>query len=152
MNTKTYFRAGTRLLQYNAVTGLYRVGNSTERECLTKDKLDAPLVQLKKQEYSRLLNVFFSTVSHSWEHDGICYRKLDNFEPTLVPPKNQPVHDAGGKMLILVYHWGRVYHFQWSYGGYPKGMLYDMRTGSFARWAQPKHCAPVFNTTNRTVA
>ena len=102
------------------------------------------------------MNVFFKDVKHHWEFGGTKFRKMPNFESNGYRlstnydlGKDVPYHKIESMPymgnVILVYHWGRIYYHSISYNGYAQGQLINPKTFELVRWAQLKHCAPVFN-------
>lgn len=156
-----YFKTDVHLIQYNMDTDVYKIRNTNSKEkVLTKEQFEALNAQkVNHQEFSRLMNVYYKNNKESWIHDGVSFRKLDNFETEGSPYSysNMPDHNKNNEIasylgkLILVYHWGKVYYFTWSYNGYAQGQLIDPYTKLIVRWAQAKHCAPVFNEQTKQV-
>lgn len=153
-----------KLIQFNPETKVYKLRNTIEKvdSRISPDELPKDMKEIKKNEFSRLMNEFFKSVKHSWVHDGCKFRKLDNFESdgifltkNYVLGKDIPYHEISemkwiGK-VVLVYHWGKVYYHTISYNGYKQGQLIDPYTKEFVRWAQLKHCAPIFNEDTKTI-
>ena len=153
-----YYKNDERLIQFNPETGIYKVRNTISKN--VEDKV-LPLevfnlldkTQIKKDEFCRLMNIYFKNIKHSWEYDHSFFRKLDNFEESgsnlssnYNLGKDVPYHEIGRyDKYILVYHWGRVYYHTISYNGYKQGQLIDPKTMQIVRWAQLKNCAPIFN-------
>jgi len=137
------------------VTKIWRLRNGdSAKQVISEGDLDkVELTQIKRQEFSRLMNIHYSKVKHNWEFNGNKFRKLDNFESTdYVLGKDVPLHDLGALgRCLLVYHWGRVYYHTISYNGYPQGQLIDVNTLKIHRWTKLKHCAPIFNTKEKTI-
>ena len=156
-NIRHYISADL-LIQHNIETGVYKQRNHTSKEFkhFTKDEfalLDTK--QIKRQEFSRLMNIHYKNVNHSWKYDHSYFRKLPNFESDdfrfianydikSIPKHRIYGHEYLGEM-ILVYHWGKIYYFTISYNGYPQGQLVCPVTKNLVRWAKAKNCAPVFN-------
>lgn len=108
------------------------------------------------------MNIFFKNVKHEWTFNGVNYKKIDNFEAlgyslsdNYSLGKDVPFHIIEDKKyfgnLILVYHWGKVYYHTISYNGYAQGQLICPRTFELVRWAQLKHCSPIFNTITKKI-
>lgn len=155
-----YYQADDKLIQFNPETNVYRIRNSIKNESklLTEEDFKELIVtELKKQNFSEKMNVFFKNVKEQWIFKGTRYRKLDNFEVDRKGectnynlndiPKHNPLNGeySWNKDFILVYHWGRVYLFNYSYNGYPQGQLFNADTGQVCQWCKPKNCAPIFN-------
>jgi len=151
-----------KLIQFNPETKVYKTRNYTEKinPVLTLEEFNLlNPKEVKKQEFCRLMNEYYKNVKHSWEYEGKKFRKLDNFEAKNYSlsanydlGKDVPYHDLSDgnkwhykKNLILVYHWDRIYYHTISYGGYKQGQLLDPKTLNGVRWAQLKHCAPIFD-------
>jgi hypothetical protein len=151
-----------KLIQFNPETKVYKLRNTIEKvdTRISPDQLD--LHEIKKDKFSLLMNEFFKSVKHSWVHNSCKFRKLDNFESdgislstNYVIGKDIPLHEIDdmkwiGK-VILVYHWGKVYYHTISYNGYKQGQLIDPYTKQLVRWAQLKHCSPIFNEETKTI-
>ena len=159
-----YYQTNDFLIQFNPTTQVARIKNNIglTHSILSAEELSTLAKQeIKKQEFSRRLNEYFKQTPHSWEYEGVPFRKLDNFESNEVTscanynwqdiPKHQLPEKRYLGSLLLVYHWGRVYYFTWSYGGYPQGQLIDPRTLEIVRWAKPKHCAPILNEVTKQI-
>lgn len=156
-----------KLVQYNPVTKVYRVKNNVKKgsNILTEEEFKKlKPYRLNKQKFCTQMNAFFKTVKHEWTYKNKNFRKLDNFEldeyggctnyDICKFPRHDPKESAGhsySRGNYLVYHWGKVYLFNWSYNGYPQGQLFDVNTGEFYRWAKPKHCAPIFDETRKVI-
>jgi len=160
-----YFKTNNDLLvQYNTETNVYKIRNtiSKENHILSKEEFEAlNPIQIKKDKFCQQMNIYFKNVKHEWIHEGVRFRKIDNFEKsdynncTNYIWKDIPKHHLKDKPyfgeLILVYHWGRVYYFTFSYNGYPQGQLIDTKTFDLVQWAKPKHCAPIFNIDTKQI-
>lgn len=146
------------LIQFNPETGVYKQRNHSSKELkhfTEKEFKSLNPKQIKRQEFSRLMNIHFKNVKHSWKYDHSHFRKLPNFESSdynLIINynlKDIPKHRIEGKEylgeLLLVYHWGKVYYFTLSYNGYAQGQLICPTTHQLVRWARARHCAPIFN-------
>ena len=156
-----YFKSECgKLIQYNHETGVYKIRNAIKHidTRLTEEEvLNLNCVVVKKQEFSRLMNVFYKNVKHKWKFDYSTYRKLDNFEDensclssNYILGGKKGNHNSVPYHVVLVYHWGNVYYHTVSYNGYEQGQLICMKTFKLVRWAKLKHCAPIMNTnTNR---
>lgn len=162
-----YFKSECgKLIQYNHETNVYKIRNVIERidtRLSEEEVLSLNCTVVKKQEFSRLMNVFYKNVKHNWKYDYSTYRKLDNFDGEngsfssnyiLGGKKGNhnsvPLHIIEGKEhfgeVALVYHWGKVYYHTISYNGYEQGQLICPKTFNLVRWAKLKHCAPIMNT------
>lgn len=157
---KYYIAEDKKLYQFNPETRVARLRSTIGKQVIeTSEFENLKKIEIKKQEFSRLMNLFFNNLKHEWEFEGVRYKKLPNFESnehftcTNYEFAKLPRHkDHYGYSLFLVYHWGRVYYFTWSYNGYPQGQLIDIKTDKVVRWAKPKHCAPILNIeTNKIV-
>lgn len=155
-----YLMKNGDLVQHNEATNVYKKRNNIEHidTRLTveffKDNVDR---QIKRTEFSRLMNIFFKNVKHTWRFENTDYEKAENFESSDFSLSvnhdltKMPKHGDGSEWdkKILVYHWGRVYYHTISYNGYKSGQLMDIKTGQYVRWAQLKHCAPVRNVNTK---
>lgn len=159
-----YYKAGEMLIQYNSETHVYRQGNTVASgsNVIPTEIGDAleNKVAIKKAEYSRLMNIFFKDVAHTWVYKGVRYRKIPNFEVNghncanykfAELPKHTFPDRAFSGPLLFVYHWGKPYYFLYSYGGYPQGILFDTVTLQQCRWAKPQHCSPIFNEDTKRI-
>lgn len=117
---------------------------------VTKELLPT-LHEIKRDEFSRLMNVWFKATTHEWEYNGEKFKKLPNIESNSRYFCTNYQDVDFGPYPTPVYHWGRIYLFTWSYNGYPQGQLIDIRTGKYVRWAKSKHCAPIFNVTRNKI-
>jgi hypothetical protein len=160
-----YYKTEGQLIQYNPETKVYKVRNNIERvdtRIATEDFEKLTKTEVKRNEFSRLMNVFFKDIKHHWVYDNTKFRKLPNFEASgsslssnYVLGKDVPYHKieimpyVGN--VVLVYHWGRIYYHTISYGGYAQGQLINPKTLEFVQWAQLKHCAPVFNIDTKKI-
>lgn len=151
-----YFKTENKLIQYNPETKVYKQMNNIKKidtRISHNDFLLLNAIQIKKQEYCRLMNIFFKNIKHEWKFEHSYFRKLDNFESdnqelskNYIIGVDVPLHSVGKhNHLILVYHWGRVYYHTISYGGYTQGQLIDIKTGNIVSWCKLKHCSPIFN-------
>lgn len=153
-----HYRIGDDLYQYNDETSVYRKRNAIEWLCYTKEEFEAlgESKKIKRAEFSRLMNLYFKDIKHKWTYDGKNFKKLANFESEspdydhLKVPTHR-IEKYSRTNLYLVYHWGRVYFFTWSYNGYAQGQLICTKTMSLVRWAKAKHCAPIMNTDNKVI-
>lgn len=160
---KFYKTECNKLIQFNPETGVYKQRNLTSKTVVFSKEVFESMKskQIKRDEFSRLMNIYFKDVNHSWTFEGKSYRKLDNFEDSgyrIISNYNGgsdiPRHKTGSMAyddMILVYHWGKVYYFTISYNGYKQGQLVDTKTLSHVRWAQAKHCAPIFDETRKKI-
>lgn len=151
------------LIQYNPETQVYKKRNTIERSDSRIDIQGLNIKKLNKDNYCRLMNIFYKNVDHSWVYDNKNFMKMPNFKETehqlssnYVFGKDVPFHKIEGKEwlgnVILVYHWGKVYYHTISYGGYKQGQLIDTVNYNLVRWAQLKHCSPILNIdTNKIV-
>jgi len=159
-----YYKSGDKLIQYNPETNVYKLRNTIERIDTRISKEDFILLdakQIKKQEFSRLMNIFFKDIKHEWVHDHSKFRKLPNFESNghnlstnYILGKDIPYHTSEKSYysnFILVYHWGKVYYHTVSYNGDDRGCLLDINTLKHLRWAQLKHCAPIQNINTKKI-
>lgn len=153
-----------KLIQYNKDTETYCVKNSIKNEDkrISIDVFNSLITKrIKRQEYCRLMNIYFKDIKHIWTFNGVDYQSIDNFEY-----KNYnlsanyklgievPYHEVGNtykRKMILVYHWGRVYYHDISYNGYKQGQLYDINTLKTVQWCQLKNCSPVFNKQTKKI-
>ncbi|MEO6304841.1 MAG: hypothetical protein ABIP51_16895 [Bacteroidia bacterium] len=144
------------LIQYNPDTKLHKIRNLVDKKksnALTEEEFKTfEPVEIKRQEFSRLMNIFYKNIKDEWTYLGTNFRKLDNLEDDdwMKQPKHYPLGWKFGT-LVLVYHWGRAYYFTWSYNGYPQGQLVDIKTMHIVRWARPKNCAPIFNEKTKEI-
>ncbi len=158
---KFYQTPDNKLIQFNPETGVYKLRNTIEREDtrITQEdfaKMSANLI--KRDKFSQLMNEYYKNVKHHWVYEFTKFRKMPNFESNednLVLGKDIPLHKIPGMEflgdVVLVYHWGKVYYHTISYNGYKSGQLIDPRTFSLVRWAQLKHCAPIFNIDSKKI-
>ncbi len=149
------------LINFNPETGTYRVLNRKENQMLTKE--DFALLKTKKlnvSKFSELVNIYFKNVKHEWIYQGEKFKKMPNFEANDYSFSTNykigvdvPFHEgvASYEKVILVYHWGKVYYHTISYNGYKQGQLIDSIKKDYVRWAQLKHCAPIFNITQNKI-
>lgn len=161
--TKFYITRDNHLIRYNVENNTYRFTDIIKNvnPINIEEIPNLGLQEIKREEFSRLMNIFFSKVKHEWVHDGVLYRKLDNFEKNhhslsanYILGKDVPIHIPKNSLqgkYILVYHWGKVYYHTISYNGYKQGMLIDIKTDRFLQWAQLCHCAPIFNTHTKKI-
>lgn len=154
-----YLMKNGDLVQHNEATNVYKIRNNIKHidtritEEFFQENLDK---QIKRSEFSRLMNIYFKNVKHTWKFEHTDYEKAENFESSGYSlsinhdVSKMPRHGEGYfNDLIMVYHWGRVYYHTVSYNGYKSGQLMDIKTGNFVRWAQLKHCAPVRNVNTK---
>ncbi len=156
-----YFKTDNHLIQYNTDTKVYKIRNNIKKmdTRLTKEEFDSlNPVKIKKDKFCELMNIYFKNIQHSWVHDGVNFRKLDNFEDNgWNMCANYDIHKIPKhtvnmwKNLFLVYHWGKVYYFTFSYNGDDRGQLMDTVNHNFVQWASPKHCAPIFNEDTKQI-
>ena len=136
-----------KLIQYNQETNIYKIRNTIDHidtRLTEQDILNLKYSFIKKQEFSRLMNLFFKNIKDEWKFDYSTYKKLDNFDSTN--------YILGGKNnVILVYHWGKVYYHTISYNGYKQGQLICTKTFKLVRWANLKHCAPIMNISTKKI-
>ncbi len=153
-----YYKTEDLLIQLNPETKVYKIRNNVgiETKLLTKEEFEASnAIEIKKPKLCELMNQYFKDVKHSWVYKGVRFKKLPNFEGNGINActnynfkKDILKHELEDKKygkLAMVYHWGRVYYFTWSYNGYPQGQLINPTTLELVRWARPKHCAPILN-------
>lgn len=153
-----YYQADKKLIHYNPESEVYKIRNVINEQANKFLSLEEfkklKSKEIKKDEFSRLMNIFYKSVKEEWIHNYTRYKNLDNYETdkdgccTNYDFNKLPKHNPEGsfyKNLILVYHWGKIYYFNWSYGGYPQGQLMEPNTLEWVRWAKPKHCSPIFN-------
>ena len=155
-----YYKSNNLLIQFNPETKIARIKNTIgKNKIISIDEFNSfEKTQIKKDEFSRLMNIFYKDIKHNWEYENQKYKKLPNFESkdysliTNYDFNKLPKHDCGvyGKCL-LVYHWGKIYYFTVSYNGYEQGQLLDIKTKSSVRWARAKHCAPILNITKNKI-
>jgi hypothetical protein len=164
-NKKYYKSECGMLIYHNVENGMYVHKNTISKDDkrMSKEQFDALSVkEIRNQEYSRLMNIFYKDIHEEWWFDNKLYVSKDNFISDGVClstnynfGKQIPFHDANKpgqyyssmRDLILVYHWGKVYYHTISYGGYKQGQLIDPVTHEIVRWCQLKHCAPIYNKT-----
>ncbi len=148
------------LIQFNPETGVYKLRSAPKNLVLSSEEfLSRNCKKIKKDEFSRLMNIFFKDLKHEWVYDHSHFKKLPNFEDSgsslcsnYVLGKDIPFHETPYKQnTVLVYHWGKVYYHTISYNGYKSGQLLDPKTFAPVRWAQLKHCAPIQNTTSKRI-
>ena len=166
ISMKYYKSECDKLIQYNPETKVFKIRNTIERidtRVSETDFNEMNCVEIKKSEFSRLMNIFFKNVDHKWVFDHSHFKKLGNFEeengccPTnyLLGKKGVPYHVIEGKEylgdLLLVYHWGKVYYHTISYNGYEQGQLVCTKTFKLVRWAKLKHCAPIQNKNSKRI-
>lgn len=156
---KYFLTTDDKLLQLNPETGVYRLRNTIERdkEVISKETFDSfDKKQIKKDEFSRLMNIYFKGVKHEWEYDSKKFRKMDNFGVTdYILGKDVPFHKLEKfqyDRLILIYHWGRIYYHLINYGGYGVAQLVCSRTHKLLnRWVRLKHASPIFCITDKRI-
>jgi hypothetical protein len=153
-NTKFYKDSNGLLYSKSLETKVVRLRTTTDKAKVIQhvDFLEAKLdlTEIKREEFSRLMNIYFKDIHEEWEYNGEHFRSLDNFTgegSSLISNydfKSLPKHDCGVYgTCLLVYHCGRLYYFTLSYNGYKSGQLLDMKRQTAVRWAQAKHCAPI---------
>ncbi len=152
-----------KLIQYNQETNIYKIRNTIDHidtRLTEQDILNLKYSFIKKQEFSRLMNLFFKNIKDEWKFDYSTYKKLDNFDSTnyILGGKNNesnavPYHKINEWYgnVILVYHWGKVYYHTISYNGYKQGQLICTKTFKLVRWANLKHCAPIMNISTKKI-
>lgn len=155
---KYYITDDNKLIHFNPETKVYKVMNTISRDDKRISPENLSLHEIDKNKFSRLMNEFFKSVKHQWVYKSVRFRKLDNFDTNgyllsknYVLGKDVPYHDSSFGKVILVYHWGKVYYHTVSYNGYKQGQLIDINTNKIVRWAQLKHCAPIFNEDTKTI-
>lgn len=166
---KKYFKVNTDLYEFNSSENCYKQKNVISFLCPKYNKEDffnLNPIKIKKQEFCRLMNIYFKGVKHEWKYylnnDECEFKKIDNFETkdyslstNYVLGVDVPYHVIPGKEylgnLIIVYHWGRIYYHTISYNGYPQGQLITIKEHKLVRWAKLKHCSPVFNKTTKKI-
>ena len=152
----------TKLIQFNPETGVYKQRNHDAKETnvFTEEEfIKLNPKKIKRQEFSRLMNIHYKNVKHSWIFDHTHYSKLPNFESDrhflIINYDNIPTHTIKGMewlgKVYLVYHWGKVYYFTLSYNGYAQGQLICTKTNNIVRWARAKNCAPIFNEITKKI-
>ncbi len=146
-----------RLIQFNPETNIYKIRNNIEKIDTRLSVEEFNLLdtkQIKRNEFSRLMNIYFKDIKHEWEYDGKKFCKLSNFESKEFNQdfnfyKDVPRHNLKEwswlKNLVLVYHWGKIYYHTISYNGEGVGQLINPKTMELVRWCKLKHCAPVYN-------
>lgn len=110
-------------------------------------------VQIKKQEYFRLLNDLFNNDKAGWTYNGCTYQKLDNFKYENDFYK-VPSHSVNGEPYKTVLYKGKIYYvytlIQWNY--YPRMQLIDFNTKQLtSKWTDIRNLAPVYNKTSRQI-
>lgn len=153
-----------KLIQYNKETETYCVKNSIKKQDkrISIDEFNTlNKIRINRQEYSRLMNIYFKDIKDTWTFDGVDYQSIDNFEykngnlsANYKIGTEIPYHEMNNKYIrnvILVYHWGRVYYHDISYNGYKQGQLYDINTLKTVQWCQLKNCSPVFNKQTKKI-
>lgn len=148
-----FYRTELHLIQYNGDTKKYKIRNTVDKDniflCEEEFKSLNPK-QIKRQEFSRLMNIFFKDVKDTWVYDFTTYEKYGSFYNDLIIGKDVPLHKLKYNGYgVLVYHWGRVYYHTISYNGGEHGALLDVKTQKFLRWANIKHCSAVRNKVNK---
>lgn len=145
---KFYLTPGGQLIEHSPEFNQYRHRNRVGPGLGLLEPAEVAVAEwreLKRARFSQQMNEYFRSVEDSWTYRGEHFRKLPNYDGEARP--RQPQHAPDN--LFLVYHWGQLYLFQYSYGGFDVGKLYDRKTGNFARWAKPRHCAPVYNESRK---
>lgn len=134
-----------------------RIKSSYTKQCLTETEFnDSNPVKIKKHRYLEELNKFFNNSKYEWEHDGVTFRKLDNFDDNFNPMKDIPYHtdimnNVIGSAFIVMYH-GRLYYTFMSGNYYPQMQLIDFHTKSLTgKWTNIRNLAPVFNTKTKKI-
>ena len=110
--------------------------------------------KIKRQKFNELKNIYYSNIKEEWEYKGEKYRNLPNFDMECTNYKwhQLPKYKIGyNDGLILVYHQGDVFYFNWSYGGYPNGQLFSTKDNRLVKWVKPKNCAPIFNINKKQI-
>ena len=144
-----------KLIQYNQVTKVYKIRNEIKHtnKILTLDEFhELNPINIKKDKFCELMNIYFKEVKHEWVYEGVKYRKLDNFYTNYNDYQKHPRWSIKNKLgvYLLVYHWGYVkWWCQYGYGG--KGILYDIKEIKSLQWCDLKNCAPIFNTQTKEI-
>ena len=158
-----YYKTEDKLIQFNPSTNVYRIRNTVSRtnNCISKEEFDLlDTVQIKKNKFCELMNIFFRGVKHEWEFDHSYFKKIENFDSNGNSSgfnwSDIPSHKVDGSYsyshLKIVYHWGRIYYMICGGGGYfPKGQLVDIKTLKILQWVDIKNVSPVFNTGTKKI-
>lgn len=160
-----FYKADDKLIQFNPETKVYKLRNTitTDDKRIAEDDFKSlNAKEIKRNEFSRLMNLYFKNIKHEWVYEHSHFKKIDNFEDNNHSfssnynlGKDVPYHKIEGKEyygnLVLVYHWGRVYYHTISYGGYPQGQLICPKTHSIVRWARLKNCSPIMNINTKKI-
>ena len=77
-----YYKSKHILIQHNTKTNIIRLRNTiNNNKILFKDEFDLlEKEQIKKDEFSRLMNIYFKSIKHSWDYHNEKFKKLPNFE------------------------------------------------------------------------
>lgn len=164
-NKKFYISECGKIIQYNIDTDTYTIRNNVklkDKRITTEYFLTLITKKIGKQEFCRLMNIYFKDIKDTWIFEGNEYQSLDNFERSDISlsanykvGQEIPYHKVGkfnsNRDMILVYHWGNVYYHDISYNGYRQGQLYDTKTLNSVQWCQLKNCSPIFNKNTKTI-
>lgn len=147
-----------KLIRHNNETNIIQHVNVVgKRQYLDKNQLnELKTIRLKKNIYFELLNIFYSDVYETWQFEGTSYRNfkqfqiengaVSNYKIGEQIPWHNFISDKGYEAsAIIVYHQGRVCYHTVMYQGEFTGKLFDIKTKTFMRWANLKHCSPVNN-------
>ena len=154
-----FYVSGDKLIQFNPETKVARQRNTISRrnQVIPLEEFDVmDKKPIKKNLFSQKLNEYFKDIRVEWEHNGTRFRKLPNLtdnDYNRMPKHKLPnsPYAIENYSYIIVYHQGGIYYMLWSYGGYESGQLFDIKTGSFLRWAKPRHCAPILNVDKNVI-
>lgn len=84
-----HFISGDKLIRYNDKTDKYYQENKLGDKLIEKPD---NLIPLKKEEFNRLLNLWYANLEHKWEYQGVKFKKgecLDNDEILRQLPRHQ---------------------------------------------------------------
>lgn len=109
-------------------------------------------VQIKKQEYFRLLNDFFNNDKAEWTYNGCTYQKMDNFKKDEKSFFKLPTHKVNGEYCKTVLYKGKLYYTFIAGNYYPRMQLIDFNTKQLTyKWTHIRNLAPVYNKTSKQV-
>lgn len=149
---------------YQVCNGLAILKNSkVSEEIEISEFLKLKPIQIKKQDFHKLLNEYFNNLDIRWEFDGKKYKKLPNFENLAEFFKFKKL--ANSKPFVVMSK-GSLYRIAFTnfdesvfaysprnlkVSGHSTIQLFDFKTLEFVGYTNVKNCAPVFNITDKIV-
>ena len=156
-----YFKTKENLLiQFNEKTNIFKARSFVGRKDTRIPKEQFILedtTRIKKQEFCRLMNVFFRNIKDEWLFEDIKFKKIDNFEFNKNGecinydlyndiPLHRVFDSINQQGYIKVYHWGKIYYYEF----YRKRLL-CIKTLKHLQYASLKNCSPIFNKTTKKI-